>query len=86
MNVKELRHFEDLKDGVMRAEAKMISALQEKYPPASSVSFFIMHGQVNPSTGIVVGYDGQGHVRVRHDQAKEHSRYRIRDVHFRKIL
>jgi len=68
-----------------KAQDEMIAELAKYYPIDSDIAFFIMHGQVNPSTGTVVGYNSDGYIRVRHHQAKERSRYGCRSVHHRDI-
>jgi hypothetical protein len=68
-----------------KAQDKMVNILRKYYPTGSSVEFHIMDNQINPSTGQVIGHDPDGHIRVRHDQAKKNSRYSIRHVHYENI-
>lgn len=69
------------------AENKMLAALRHAYPEGSDIEFFIMHGQVNPSTGTVIAHDPRRRtIRVRHHQAKPRSRYGVRDVHYKDVL
>lgn len=56
-----------LSERIKKAEDAMIVALERAYPIGSTVSFYIMHGQVTPSRGEVIGYSGgrYAYLRVR---------------------
>ena len=65
-----------------RASAALLAELENQFPKGTCVAFMISSSQKNPSTGVVIGYRPHGYLAVRHDQAKERSRYRVRDVSF----
>ena len=71
---------------LQKIRKEITEELERVFPTGCEVNFFIRHGQHNPSSGTVVGNNYDGYLRVSHHQAKEHSRYRIRDVHFRYVL
>lgn len=69
-----------------KAKTAFNDALMSKYPPGSAIRFKIMSGQINLSSGTVYSPGWRpGYVRVKHDQAKEFSRYAFRDVHYEDI-
>ena len=78
--------FEDFE----QARLKLRTEIIRRYPLGTKVSFFIQHGQTQPSTGIVAAYPddaSQGVVlSVLHDQAKPRSRYRYRRVVVKDVL
>jgi len=86
MNSTDLRKFEKLSRKIDAAKFKMMSALERKYPKGSRVKFYIMHNQVNPSTGVVIGYDDKGHFIIQHDNAKCYSRYNPRRVYYTHVF
>lgn len=78
-----------LVDKSKKAEAAALARLQLMYPAEAQIEFFIMHGQVNPSTGKVVGYGlshGRPFLTVLHDQSKPRGRYRYREVSLSMVL
>jgi hypothetical protein len=63
---------------IAKAEAAMESLLKRLFPGGSTVRCYLMHGQVNPTKGDVIGHPGgrYGYLTLR-----LHSRARIvRDV------
>ena len=54
-------------DKVNAADDQLQSLLAKQYPLLTVVYFYIMHGQVTPSSGEVVGHEGgiHGYLRVR---------------------
>ncbi len=57
--------------------------LMRMFPPGSRIEFYIMTGQVNPSTGTVIRPGlHSGYMRVRHHQANENGRFSHRDVKY----
>lgn len=71
-----------LKEKEKKAAMALEYELERQFPKGTRVSFMIMSGQKNPSTGVVIGYRDHGYLAVRHDQAKKYSRYSVRDVSF----
>lgn len=51
------------------AEEAMLAELRRAFPVGRAVSCWLMHGQVNPSTGVVLGHRGgrYAYVTVRLD-------------------
>jgi len=68
------------------AQEALFNATKSAWPIGSTVYFNIRHNQNTPSSGTVTGYRGGGYVRVKHHQAKEHSRNSHRDIHFENIV
>ena len=50
---------------IRHAEAAMRAALEREYPLGTRVRFYIMHGQLTPSEGEVIGYSGTEHAYLR---------------------
>ena len=66
------------------AEEQVLEELQGLYPVGKTICCWLQHGQINPSIGEVIGYDGgrSGLVRIRlHSRTRE-----VRSVSFSKIL
>lgn len=61
---------------------QLVAELKKKFPENTKVAFLIHGNQKNPSTGVVIGYDDNGYLHVRHDQARKYSRYSVRNVFF----
>lgn len=61
-----------LSERIEAAENAMLAALEEAFPEGTKVSFYIMHGQRSPSSGVVIGYGGgrYAYLRVRMDSRK----------------
>lgn len=47
-----------------KAETAMIKELARLFPIGSSVHAVLMHGQVNPSEGVVIGHRGGRHAYI----------------------
>lgn len=71
-----------LREKEKQSAAELRAELERQFPKGTRVAFMIMSGQNNPSTGEVIGYRDHGYLAVRHDQAKQYSRYSVRDVYF----
>jgi hypothetical protein len=73
---------------LMRSD--VFNQLARCLPIGTRVSFNIMHGQINCSTGVICKYEintvGQACIVVWHEQAKSGSRYRNRTVQVAQIL
>lgn len=54
-----------LQKRVIEAEERLVRALRRKYPIGTTVRFYIMHGQVTPSRGQVIGHTGGRYAYVR---------------------
>lgn len=70
-------------EGIKAAQLAQVKRLKQLYPLGTRWAFYIMYGQKNPSTGEVTGYVPTvygGYVIFDHDQAKDGSRYRCREV------
>lgn len=79
--------IESLLSKAEQAKRDAEAELLRMYPPGSDILFTIMSGQRNASTGTVACLGHRvGYVRVKHHQAKEHSRYAYRDVHYSQVL
>lgn len=52
---------------VVAAEDALIKLLEKQFPIGTAVKFYVMHGQVNPSRGEVIGHEGGrfAYLRVR---------------------
>lgn len=50
---------------IQRAERAMALELERQFPLLSEVEFDIMHGQVKPSRGEIIGYSGTEHAYLR---------------------
>lgn len=61
-------------------------AMERQWPIGSPVRFRISRNQKTPSTGVVSGYCRFGCLRVKHDQAKQRSRYAYRSVHINDLI
>lgn len=60
--------------------------LMRMFPPGSRIEFYIMAGQVNPSTGTVIRPGlRSGYIQVRHHQANENGRFSHRDVKYTNV-
>lgn len=61
---------------VVAAENAVLKALAKHFPIGAKVRFYIMHGQVTPSRGEVIGYEGGRHayLRVRLESRKREVR------------
>ncbi len=76
--------LKEIAEQIRAAEKAQIDRLKHLYPLGTYWGFHIQHGQVNESTGKVIGYRASvygGYVVIRHDQAKPGSRYANREVH-----
>ena len=67
---------------LIRSEDKVRDLLAADWPVGTRVGVFLMHGQVNPSPGRIVGHSGGRHAYVRVEilSSKPDSRYRYRDI------
>ena len=65
-------------DAVARAEDAAVELLKHQYPEGTEVYCWLMHGQIIPSKGVVIGHPGgrYGHINVR----LESRRRRVRTV------
>lgn len=77
-----MQELADLKMAVNLAKLNMLGGLQTRWPVGTRVNVVLNCRQITPTTGVVVGHDGGGFVRVRIDSAKERSRRGCRDVYF----
>lgn len=70
--------YEMLADKINVAQAAMRKALEHDYPIGVKVDFYIMHGQINPSSGEVIAHIGGPYalLRVRQNTTKGN----VRDV------
>lgn len=66
----------------IKAEGALRKELEKQFPRGTTIEFNIMHGQKHPNTGVVSNYHPGGILNVKHDQAKERSRYLYRRVRF----
>lgn len=75
-----------LSANIQKAEKAMELELERQFPILSTVEFDIMHGQVNPSRGEVIGYTGgrNAYLRIRLESrtrlARDVSAHRVRIV------
>lgn len=69
-------------DRARAAENELKRELAKRFPEGTAVAFTIMSDQKNMSTGKVISHGKDGYLRVRHDQARQYSRYSVRSVHF----
>lgn len=68
-----MKKFGALSQRIEDAEKAMIEALEEAFPEGTKVSFYIMHGQRSPSSGVVIGHSGgrYAYLRVRMESRKK---------------
>lgn len=78
----DLKKLKKLKEAESVAGKELKRELERQFPKGTRVGFKIMHGQKNLSTGQVIGYRDHGFLAVWHEQAKESSRYAVREVLF----
>jgi len=78
----ETETLERLRNNILTAKIEMEEELEMRWPKGSRVNVLLNCRQTIPTTGVVVGHDGRGFVRVRIDSAKERSRRGCRDVYF----
>ncbi len=76
------KKLEILKSELQLAKMNMVDELEKRWPEGSRVNVMLNCRQTIPTTGVVVGHDGGGFVRVRIDSARERSRRRCRDIYF----
>lgn len=75
---------------IREAEKAMALELERQFPLLSKVEFDIMSGQVNPSRGEVIGYNGTEHaylrirIRSRTSPARDISAHSVRLIRARK--
>jgi hypothetical protein len=70
--------FGKLSTAIQKSQQRMTQALEREFPLGTNVRCYIMHGQVNPSRGQVIGYTGGSSALVR---VRLESRTRdVRDV------
>ena len=55
------RGFNKLKADIVKAEGAMEKALARAFPNGTRIRCNIMYGQINPSTGEVIGHEGGRH-------------------------
>ena len=69
---------------IKKAEDAQTAYLRQKYPLGSRVGVNLMHGQVNPSKGVVIGHFAGVYscgICVELYDQKPNSRYRVRRIH-----
>lgn len=82
MTLKDLRC---IYGSLKTAELDFRAAIQEMWPEGSRVRFRLRRTQLVPSNGTVVGHGFDGHLRIRLDNAKRHSRRPVRNIPWESI-
>lgn len=79
-----IKPFAKLSERIKKANTAMDKALEREYPIGIRIRFYIMHGQISPSKGQVIGYSGGefAYLRVRLDSRTQ----QVRDVSARNVL
>ena len=82
-NRQDRRGFGKLKADIVKAEDAMEKALGRAFPIGTRIRCWIMYGQITPSTGEVIAYDGlRASLRVRLNSRKQE----VRDVPVENVL
>jgi hypothetical protein len=73
-----MKSLQKLAEKIRAANNDMQAELERRFPVGSRVSCFLMHGQVKPSHGEVIGHTGGEHayIRIRLNSRTGH----VRDV------
>jgi len=81
MNNKDVKNLTSLQNKMRLAEDAMGEAMRNQWPKDTNVEVMLMHGQKNPTAGIVIAHN-KNYVRVRLDTKNQH----VKDIHFSDVV